>query len=113
VTAVTQWRESSVVPSWLPDEVDMSLDVAAALSQIPLSPEKWGRTVFRAAPAGQPWTLTITPKRYMNKDGTVRTHAYDIVVQIPGGGGKDTYGAREVLDWMKSQGYPFEVQGTT
>ena len=78
---------------------NLQLDVAGALSILP-PPKRWGAITFVPRPDGQPWQMVVTPKSYTRKDGTVKTHNYDIVATIPGGGGKDTYGAREVLDWL-------------
>ena len=55
--------------------------------------------------------MTVTPKRYMDGE-TVLSHAYDKSVDIPGGGGSGTSGAREVLDWLSGEGRDFDVAGT-
>ena len=64
------------------------------------------RDVFLAAHG-----LVVTPKRYMDGD-QVLTHEYDRTVQIPGGGGSGTTGAREVLDWLVEEDRDFDVMGT-
>ena len=55
--------------------------------------------------------MTVTPRRYMDGD-TVLTHAYDKTVEIPGGGGSGTSGAREVLDWLAGEEIGFDVMGS-
>jgi len=70
-------------PGWIPKEA--SVDVAAALSQLP-NPRSWDRVEFTPRADGEPWTMTVTPKR-----------GYPITIEIPGGGGTGS-GAREVLD---------------
>jgi len=88
----------------------MSTDVAAPLSQLG-NPRTWGHVEFTPRGDGQPWTMTVTPKRYMDGD-TVLTHAYDRSVEIPGGGGAGTTGAREVLDFLAGEEIDFDVMGT-
>jgi hypothetical protein len=107
VAAIDAWHR----PAWLPQsQFDMSDDVAAALSQLG-NPRGWGHIAFTPAAEGRPWTMTVTPTRYMDGD-TVLTHAYDRTVQIPGGGGSGTTGAREVLDWLVEEDRDFDVMGT-
>ena len=88
----------------------MSDDVAAAVSQLG-NPKGWGHIEFTPRAGGEPWTMTVTPKRYMDGD-TVKTHAYDRTVQIPGGGGSGTVGAREVLDWLAGEELDYDVMGS-
>jgi hypothetical protein len=88
----------------------MSDDVAAAVSQLG-NPRQWGHVAFTPTADGRPWTMTVTPKRYMNGD-QVLTHAYDKSVQIPGGGGGGTTGAREVLDWLQDEEIDFDIAGS-
>ena len=88
----------------------MSDDVAAAVSQLG-NPRTWGHIEFTPRGEGQSWTMTVTPKRYMDGD-QVTTHAYDRSVAIPGGGASGTYGAREVLDWLAGEEIDFDVMGT-
>jgi hypothetical protein len=85
----------------------MSDDVAAAVSQLG-NYRSWGHIEFIPRADGQPWTMTVTPKRYMDGD-TVLTHAYDRTVQIPGGGGAGSVGAREVLDWLTGEEIEFLI----
>ncbi len=107
IAVIDRWQR----PSWLPaDEFDMSTDVAAAVSQLG-PPSGWGHVSFTPAADGEPWTMTVTPKRYMDGD-QVLTHEYDRSVQIPGGGGADTIGAREVLDWLGAEEIEFDVMGS-
>lgn len=77
-------------PSWIPS--DMSPPTAAALSQLDVPPSKWGHVHFTPRGDEQPWDMTVTVK------GSDEAHARTI--QIPGGGGAGTWGAREVLDWF-------------
>jgi hypothetical protein len=86
----------------------MSYDTAAALSQVPIPRSQWGHVHFYPRADGQPWTMTITPKRHMRADGTVRTHAYDITVQIPGVEGPGS-GAEEVLDDLSESDIDYDV----
>ena len=88
----------------------MSDDVAAAVSQLG-NPKNWGHIAFTPRANGESWTMIVTPKRYMNGD-QVLTHAYDRTVDIPGGGGAGTVGAREVLDWLSEEGLDYDVMGT-
>jgi hypothetical protein len=107
VAQIQAWQR----PPWLPDnQFDMSDDVAAAVSQLG-NPRGWGHVAFTPRADGGSWTMTVTPKRYMNGD-TVLTHAYDRSVEIPGGGGSGTTGAREVLDWLAGEEIDFDVMGT-
>ena len=70
-------------PAWIPKTA--SVDVAAALSQLP-NPRSWDRIEFVPRGDGEPWTMIVHPKR-----------GYPISIEIPGGGGSGS-GAREVLD---------------
>lgn len=112
IAVVNEWNESR--PAWLNvgDPFDLSMDTAAAISQVGLPISQWGHVHFQARPYGEPWTMTVTPKVHMAKDGTVRTHAYDVTVDIPGGGAKDTTGAREVLDLLSEREIDYDVAGT-
>ena len=84
-----QALESTFVrPAWIPR--DMSLDVAAALSQLP-DPTRWKSVTFTPRPDGEPWTMTVQPKG----------RAYPITIDIPGGGGPGS-GAREVIDFVET-----------
>mgnify|MGYP006267141199 CR=1 FL=1 len=75
-----------VRPAWIPSW--MSIDVAAALSQLPPT-NRWKAVHFIPAPDGQPWTMTVE----------LKGRAYPITIEIPGGGGPGS-GAREVLDFV-------------
>lgn len=91
-----RWAASKLVPSWIPR--DWSVDMKASASLIDLPPGSWGKVHFDPRADGDPWTMTITPKgATLRPDGTSR---YDRVYEIPGGGGRDQQGARELLDWL-------------
>ena len=113
---LTDWAErlaGTTFGSWLP--VNMSADTKAALSQLDLRPEQWGRVHFVPAGDDEPWEMIVTPKGApLNADGT---SPYDRSILIPGGGGRDTTGAREVLDWLTygddvPDGLEWDVGGT-
>jgi hypothetical protein len=112
IAQVQAWRENAA-PAWLPDQKwDMSDDTAAAVSQIGLPPSQWGHVRFTPRANGEVWTMTVTPAQHMSKDGSVRTHAYDVSVDIPGGGAQGS-GAREVLDWLAEyEDIEYEVEGS-
>lgn len=90
--ALQSWAESKARPSWIPD--NMSAPTAAALSQIPGNPKSWGSVHFTPVADDQPWEMIVTPRGHERGDG------HDIEIEIPGGGGRHTWGAREVLDWL-------------
>lgn len=98
IRAVQNWADTlgdKRWASWIPS--DMSIDAKAALSQIDLHPSQWGHASMTPRSDGQPWTLTVTPKNApQNADGT---SPYDRSIDVPGGGGADTDGAREIIDW--------------
>lgn len=91
-----RWAESKAVPGWIPEE--WSVDMKAAASQFSIDPRNVNHIQFTPAADGEPWQVTITPKGVpIDADGT---SAYDRTFEIPGGGGRDTWGAREMLDWL-------------
>lgn len=115
--ALTDWADrlaGATFGRWWP--TDISADTAAALSQIDLHPDQWGSVHFIPAGNDEPWQMIITPKGApINADGT---SPYDRVVLIPGGGGRDTSGAREVLDWLTygddvPDGLEWDIGGTS
>jgi len=97
------------IPEWM-DPV-----TRAALSQLDLKPAQWGKVHFIPASDDEPWQMIVTPKGApLNADGT---SPYDRTIEIPGGGGKDTVGAREILDWLAygddvPDGLEWDVGGT-
>ncbi len=94
--ALERWAGSRLRPGWIPR--DMSPPTAAALSQIDLPPSKWSSVRFTPRGDDQPWAMVVTPKGVPHHpDGS---SPYDRVIEIPGGGAKSTWGAREVLDWL-------------
>jgi hypothetical protein len=107
VAAIKAWRKTSPLPT---GAFGLNDDVAAAVSQLG-PPSGWGHVEFTPRSGGQSWTMTVTPKRYMDGD-TVLTHEYDRTVEIPGGGGSGTTGAREVLDWLQGEEIDFDVAGS-
>jgi hypothetical protein len=95
IAAVESWA-ARPGPSWIPD--DMSVDARAALSQIDIPPSRWAAVHFTPRADGEPWTMRVTPSGApVRADGT---SPYDRTVEIPGGGGAHSYGAREILDWL-------------
>lgn len=83
-------------PSWIPERY--SVDVAAALSQLP-NPRTWSSVEFVPAADDQPWTMIVHRKG----------NAYDRTILIPGGGG-DGSGAREVLELVTDLSRESEAQ---
>jgi len=84
------------------DYGDLSLDTAAALSQISYPPERWDHVEFTPRGDGEPWTMTVYPKG----------GGYPETVDIPGGGAADTPGASEVLDWLTEEDIDYDVEGS-
>lgn len=78
-TLASKFTRPAWVPAWA------SVDVAAALSQLP-DPKTWARVDFIPRGDGQPWTMIVHRKG----------NAYDREILIPGGGGPGS-GAKEVL----------------
>ena len=74
-------------PAWLPKE--MSIEVAAALSQLP-NPNRWVAVTFEPEPNGAPWRMNVT----------LKGNAYPVSILIPGGGSPGS-GAVEVLDFVR------------
>ncbi len=70
-------------PSWVP--ASMSVDAAAALSQLP-DPKTWRSVEFIPRGEGDAWTMVVHRKG----------NAYDREILIPGGGGPGS-GAKEIL----------------
>lgn len=97
---IREWRTSREYPKWLPrDQFTLSDEAAASLANIGLAIDQWYPTRYIPAPEGKTGRLTVTPKRYVNKDGTVKTHAYDRTVEVPGGREGD-----ELRQWLKEHG---------
>lgn len=81
-------------------------DVAAALSQIPFPPSQWADVIITPAADDAPWTMRVVrkgrPSNGVVTDRGGNDHAvtaYDVTIQIPGGGAPGT-GARQVLDLL-------------
>ena len=113
VVRLQNWAEGLTVPAWIPPT--MSPDAKAALSQIDLRPSQWGHVSFSPQADDMPWEMRITPKGAPT--GSDGRSPYDRVVLIPGGGGRDTWGAREILDWLAygddlPRSLDFDVEGT-
>jgi len=77
-------RGSFIRPAWVPKST--SLDVAAALSQLP-PPSRWEDVEFVPRSDGDAWTMIVK----------LKGNAYDREILIPGGGDPGS-GAREVLE---------------
>jgi hypothetical protein len=52
------WRQT-LAPDWLPNRERMADSVAAALSGL-RNPRTWRKVDLTPAPAGQPWSMTVT-----------------------------------------------------
>jgi hypothetical protein len=78
----------------------MSMDTAAALSQIHTPVEQWDHVHFDPKPDGEAWTMTIFPK-----DGR-----YPETVEVPGGGAADTPGASEILEMLADEEIDFDTE---
>lgn len=103
LVALREWSDKALAPSWTRG---LDADVAAALSQIPWPPSKWRDVILTPAADGDPWTMRVVPKgRPENGVVTDRkgddhaTTAYDVVIEIPGGGEAGS-GARQVMDLL-------------
>lgn len=88
-------RESNAYPG-------LSLDVAAAVSQISYPIDRWGHVEFTPRGDGQPWTMTVYPTG----------GGYPETVDIPGGGAADTPGASEVMDMLTEEDIDYDVEGS-
>jgi hypothetical protein len=100
IAALDAW-DASQRPAWLDAPFGMSMDTAAALSQVGLPPNKWGAVDLIPRGNFEPWTMVVTPKAHMG------TTAYDITVNIPGGPLAD-----ETLDFLMDNDIEFVVHGT-
>lgn len=101
--AVREWAESNLAPRWTHG---LDPDVAAALSQIPWPPDQWRDVVLTPRADGEAWSMRVIPKGRPNSGVMIdrngndhATTAYDVVIEIPGGGEVGS-GARQVLDLL-------------
>jgi hypothetical protein len=122
--AVKDWAASNLAPRWTKG---LDPDVAAALSQIPFPPDRWRDVILTPAADGEPWTMRVVPKGRPQTgvitDRQGNDHAvtaYDVVIQISGGGEPGS-GARQVLDlltfgpgeeWSEEWSIDWDLTGT-
>lgn len=81
-------------PDWASGE--MSMDTAAALTQIGVSPARWEDVDIVPRGGERNWVMMVTP-----------TNGYPITIEIPGGSL-----AIEVLEFLTELGIDFVVHGT-
>lgn len=97
-----EWAAAKTAPWWTKG---LDADLAAALAQAPWPPDQWADVLITPSAEG-PWSVRIIPKgrppNGIETDRNGNDHnvtAYDVVIQIPGGGAPGD-GGRAFMDLL-------------
>jgi len=109
------WRNGPTVPKWIPtNQVVMSDDTAAALSQIGIHPRNWKSVDIRRSPDGQNFIMTVKSKRGATR--IVNLPDRDNVAQVAAlmrnreGQGRDRTEITDLYqEWEQKTGRPWSI----